>query len=533
MSITFSEITAYVKKYIHGFNSILSELDGIVKQGRQEQNLPVYTSKYRVKSPESVFLKTKRKKITVLDNITDYAGFRLLCLFEKDIFLTHDFFLGALLANGFSLRELKIYNWEDNDNIDLIIGMTKKYYDRAIPLIDEKKSGYKSIHYVIERVVGDKSFTAEIQLRTLLQDVWGELEHSLSYKRGSIHPHIKKSFSLLARDLQTMDVLMTHLREINEREQCGDKYSNEKLGPRGFFTYEEELFPKIFIEDGPFKDKFEIYWAFIKTYNLKNPKVPWLKKARELYSNLFSQLKKQDFDSDLNLQYWNDMEDAFLLFYEGKYNEALKTYEKVKEKHPDHYVVFFRIGEIYFIQSDLPNHIENALAAFDESEKILDNQPACDYKNLFKVKARLAYTYWMLGSEYIDIALEKIMEARKIVDKNTGTFPDQDYENLINNVCWYALEKYVLTNSDSDYNIARSYFMELETLLEKETATSNMFDSVAMFYYHTYKRSKDAKDLAKAKEYCKTMGDKVNYTSFNFRSMNMQLNHVQEIMNTK
>ena len=515
-----------------------------MQDGRALKNIPIYSTKSRIKSPESIFLKTKRKnnKIKSLDQITDYAGFRILCLFEKDIFLIHDYFLKELLAKGYSLKEMNIFNWDNVDHIESLQKISKQYYVDLKPATENKESGYKSIHYVIERSIGGKQYAIEVQLRTLLQDVWGELEHSLSYKKGNIHPHIKKSFHLLARDLETMDILLTHLRDISEREQCGDRFSNEKIGPRSCFSYEPELIPKIFNDDKKIHDKYVAYWDHIKTYNLRSKMGDWSKKARELLYNLYQGLSAPDAKESL-VVYFFDIEEAFLFYYDGEYDKALEIYNNLKKKYPSHYVIHFRIGEINFIQ----NHVEKALEAFDESERILSSPKKYDAVNLYKVKSRLALAYWTLGYEYIDIAVEKITQAQETFIKDMASFSSQDNEVLLNNLCWYSLDKYLKNNSEAlrtkkqidvdkattSYNVALSHFSELEKLLGDENTNSNTFDTAAMFCFHTYKRTKHRPFLDRAKHYCKMMGDRMKYTAFNYRSMNIQLNHIQEIMNEK
>ena len=45
---------------------------------------------------------------------------------------------------------------------------------------------YTSVHYVIESASRTK-VTAEIQVRTLMEEVWGEVDHSMNY------PHVTES----------------------------------------------------------------------------------------------------------------------------------------------------------------------------------------------------------------------------------------------------------------------------------------------------------------------------------------------------
>ena len=50
-----------------------------------------------------------------------------------------------------------------------------------------------------------------------------------------------------------------------------------------------------------------------------------------------------------------------------------------------------------------------------------------------------------MGSEYFDISLKEILDAEKIFTENKDLFNEMDERTLINNLCWYHLEKYLVT----------------------------------------------------------------------------------------
>ncbi|MFD1258186.1 GTP pyrophosphokinase family protein [Mucilaginibacter terrae] len=92
------------------------------------------------------------------------------------------------------------------------------------------KVGYRSIHY-IARIKEDRlilteykkfeSLRFEIQVRTILQHAWAEIEHDKNYKfNGVLPPEIKRRFKILAGTLELAD------REFNQLSQEIDKISN-------------------------------------------------------------------------------------------------------------------------------------------------------------------------------------------------------------------------------------------------------------------------------------------------------------------
>jgi len=540
MSILYSDVEKHFNKNKKAFKSLLTGIEDLLIEGRDEDNVPIYLTKWRIKKKDSLYLKTKRfNKIKNLDDITDYAGLRILCLFEDDIFTIHKYLIQTLCKERYDVREFKIYNWPNEVYIQLLKSTAKEKFNKIKISSSIKPSGYKSLHYIVWANIRGKAYPIEVQLRTLLQDVWGELEHTLSYKKGNIHPHIKKSFSLLARDLETSDMLLTHLKEISEKQICTEEFFVTKARPRNYFYYEEELIPDSFKQE-KIKSLWEKYSNPINDKELKNSETKWLSKARNCFTELDNeliQLKK----TDNKVKYILDVEEAFLLFSEREYDKALNIYKNLLEEYKDHYVIHFRRGEIFFIKGK----IEEALSCFDNAEQILSNTNS-NYLNKYIVKLRLAYTYWSLGHEYIDTAIKEISESKKIYDKFLLETNGDDF-NLLNNMGWYHLEKYIINKNimaqktnkeerekflialEESFKLAEEKCFQVEAVLEKNP-TSHMYDTVSYFYYQKYLKNKKELDLEKARNYCSNMHDTVDYTSFTFKSWDIRMNHIQQIM---
>lgn len=127
---------------------------------------PIEHIKTRLKSAESIIKKINRKGLdfsieTVEKHIKDIAGVRVICSFPEDIYK-----LAECLLN--------------QDDVKLI---EKKDY-----IINPKKSGYRSLHLIVEVPIflqnGKKSINVEVQLRTIAMDFWASLEHKLRYKKN-------------------------------------------------------------------------------------------------------------------------------------------------------------------------------------------------------------------------------------------------------------------------------------------------------------------------------------------------------------
>jgi len=450
----------------------------------------------------------------------------------------------------------------------------KKYFDTV--KLDEPHRGknearYKSIHYIVYYSLLKNPLPIEIQLRTLFQDVWGELEHSLSYKQGSIHPHIKKSFELLSGELDAKDSLMKHLKEISDKERCIELFSLKKDGPAYYLDYEHDFILNIFEKNTNLKNLHKEYTEMVCKKSLKADR-----DCQEIGRNLFQRIctelmsvgllqrkmPKEPSEDEINVYYWAEMENAYLLFCEGYHTEAIEIYEELEKIrfYDDKYVIRFRLGELHHIDGK----IEKALRYYDESEHLLTMSAFTDnsiLKDRFRIKVKLAYTYWHLGQDFIDISVAQIEAANEIYTDNLSIFPnEEEKQSLLNNLCWYSLEKYIISNNKIDkterdkekitescnnYNLAEKYFIELEEYLSSGKATiNNMYDTAAWFCYNSHLRTNNHGWLKKAKDYCDKIEDKYykiegesasneNKTTFKLMSINMHRNHIAEILNTK
>jgi ppGpp synthetase/RelA/SpoT-type nucleotidyltranferase len=85
--------------------------------------------------------------------------------------------------------------------------------DKAQALLEDEKFGYASIHYLVRLKVNRtdlseysrfKGLVAEIQVRTILQHAWAEIEHDIQYK-SAIPSSIRRRFMSLAGMLEIGD----------------------------------------------------------------------------------------------------------------------------------------------------------------------------------------------------------------------------------------------------------------------------------------------------------------------------------------
>jgi len=161
---------------------------------------------FRIKDRDSLSTKLIRKnhKYISIKDITDIVGLRIVLYFE--------------------------------DDIDRIAEIFKKEFDIDIPnsidkrQVEADKFGYRSLHYVaslnktrlsLTEYKKFKGLKFEVQIRSILQHSWAEIEHDLGYKGESEIPQTaKRTFYRVAALLEQADIEFVKLRqEISEYEQ--------------------------------------------------------------------------------------------------------------------------------------------------------------------------------------------------------------------------------------------------------------------------------------------------------------------------
>ena len=131
----------------------------------RNQRNPIEMIKFRVKKPDSIIEKLHRRGLpisleSVVNNLDDVAGIRVICSFIDDIYEVADMLIRQ-------------------DDIHVIA--IKDY------LKHPKSNGYRSYHMIIEVPVffsdRKKPMRVEVQIRTIAMDFWASLDHQLKYKK--------------------------------------------------------------------------------------------------------------------------------------------------------------------------------------------------------------------------------------------------------------------------------------------------------------------------------------------------------------
>lgn len=163
----------------------------------------VHSTKSRIKNIEHLRAKIARKNAhldasggacisvgNVFEKITDIAGVRVLHLYQEQAAKIHQRIMEQAESGDWWLAEPpKAYTW-DPEAIEFF---------RALGMETHlKESFYTSLHYVV-RPRSDSKVACEIQVRTLFEEIWGEVDHSLNYPVPATDLATKELLKVLAR----------------------------------------------------------------------------------------------------------------------------------------------------------------------------------------------------------------------------------------------------------------------------------------------------------------------------------------------
>ncbi len=178
----------------------------LIKELLIENSISIHQISVRVKAEDSLSRKIDKKgdKYKILSDITDIIGIRIIVYLENEVDI-----VASILDKEFKVdRENSI----DKRNLKI------------------DSFGYKSLHYVIgyndERCALTEykkyaDFKAEIQIRSVLQHAWAEIEHDIGYKGDKEIPEqYKRTFHRVAALLETADLEFVRLKkELREYEK--------------------------------------------------------------------------------------------------------------------------------------------------------------------------------------------------------------------------------------------------------------------------------------------------------------------------
>ncbi|MDR2924294.1 MAG: tetratricopeptide repeat protein [Treponema sp.] len=385
------------KKYESGTYARILTLRDIAN--RLEQVFSVLVShptiKTRIKQFPSYFKKYLHLLKAGVDQplITDLMGIRIVCPFIEDLQLVEN-----LIKEHFEVTEV----------------------DRKEHSNTFKEFGYEAIHLLIRipadiaRVRGETGCdVAEIQIRTVLQDAWAEVEHEIFYKAefNPIDTPMKRKLAAVNASLTLADSVFQEIRDYQKK-------LNGQLGRRRetFYKKIEESIDSMLFSDEPVQgiSQPETMPADIGSLSIDDLLLEALKAHNEnrfadaiaVYSRIlelkpdemicsliykhrgmanFAQSNYQDAILDFNRALELDPKSYRVAYYRGvvrsvlkQFSGAIDDYTMSLEINPYQAFCLFRRGQSYFHIGDYPQ-------ALSDCEASLSMEPGNETIQKFRV----------------------------------------------------------------------------------------------------------------------------------------------------
>jgi len=177
----------------------------------------VHTVKSRIKDPdrliEKIIRKTRDRKLKygkdfqfTLDNykneINDLIGIRVIHIFKEQWQEIHEF-----ITKTWKVIEVTA-NVREGDN-------TRKFEELGIE-VRSRISGYRSVHYLVEFYPTNEKVIAEIQVRTIFEEGYGEIDHRLRYSHVEIPEILKSNILLFNRIVGSADEMASLINDLSK-----------------------------------------------------------------------------------------------------------------------------------------------------------------------------------------------------------------------------------------------------------------------------------------------------------------------------
>lgn len=177
----------------------------------------IHSVKSRIKDPdrliEKIIRKTEDRKLKygedfqfTLDNykneINDLIGIRVIHIFKDQWQDIHEF-----ITKTWKVIEVTA-NVREGDN-------TKKFEKLDIE-VRSRISGYRSVHYLVEFYPTNEKVIAEIQVRTIFEEGYGEIDHRLRYSHVEIPEILKSNLLLFNRIAGSADEMASLINDLSK-----------------------------------------------------------------------------------------------------------------------------------------------------------------------------------------------------------------------------------------------------------------------------------------------------------------------------
>ena len=455
-----------------------------------------YAYKSRVK-PEDKLIEKKSRKLSdkpeySLLDITDVIGIRFVTLFREEMPKIFEKLIDiichtdSLNPNPFCkdhIEEVIIYHTNPYDDIkhrieeiikEKAVNPTKEF--KPVHL----KDSYSSIHIVtrlnhkVPKLSADYHIPLEIQIRTVFEDAWGEIDHKYGY--------VLREGKDTGTPIKNAEFVLKHLKILKKFSDACAEYAdaihfeaspynqdNIESGKVISVATDDALIEK-FRELGVSGDLISAYQAardarkeaqeVVETNHQNGTTL--LMQAAEKFRELAEPYTEEDIIVDNKpsylFYYYSKMNEAVCLLSSYK-NEnikaALNIYTNLEDKYSGFPLLHMRIGQAYskLGQSDEAlekyQFVSDIISDFEnEGCQWSDALPEIDYKHIKKSFPTLwGFQLWkksrLIDSDATNATEEKIkalIQAYDVTNEAMSHIDECEQWKIVNNLIYYAVE---------------------------------------------------------------------------------------------
>ena len=199
-----AEWSAFEQALDKGIPDVEIFMDGVQKyfsahpSVRVDGKSVIHSMKWRLKDKSHIREKIERKTApdrlispeNVFEQITDIAGVRILLLFQGDFSVIDSSIRQRVAGGDWVLRERpKAYTWDPE---------ATEFFGNYDLEVLQRDTSYTSVHYLLKPRM-DAEVCCELQVRTLFEEIWGEIDHRINYPKPTSSKTCREQLKVLSK----------------------------------------------------------------------------------------------------------------------------------------------------------------------------------------------------------------------------------------------------------------------------------------------------------------------------------------------
>ena len=176
----------------------------------------VHSYKSRLKDREHLRAKLERKRAegkpisseNLFQQVTDLAGVRIIHLFQEQFEQIDQVIRLKIEAGDWVLGErATAYTWDPE---------AVEFFEKYDLEVVSKPTSYTSVHYLI-RPREDSPLCCEVQVRTLFEEIWGEVDHQINYPVPTNDLACQEQIKVLSKIIGAGSRLLDSLHRVHSK----------------------------------------------------------------------------------------------------------------------------------------------------------------------------------------------------------------------------------------------------------------------------------------------------------------------------